>query len=196
MEKVFLSNGEEVELLATYQNGKITKYVVKVAIGENCYDCYEEQDEIIYEDRIVSNIYENYKDIPEFLRKIGFEKDVEKLTKQVKELQEQKDKLTKEMKGIYNPLYPIGTKVFVLVWGRVEESEVRKITFIEEKDSNNYIYGEEYRNFSQIGNGYYLTREEAEKAKQEYLKKQETEKKEKIKKEYEQAKAEYEKLIN
>ena len=194
--KVYLSNGEEAELLAQYEDGNKIEYVVKVVVGENVY---EEGSELIYENRIVSNVYEKYEDVPMFFRKTELEKEVEGLEKKIKELTKQKANLTKKLKSIYNPKFPIGTKIYYTncwgCWG-VEELKIIRIVFTEEENRSFHTYylNKEYRNFKEIGDGYYLTREEAEKARQEYLENKKIEEQKIIEENYKRAKEEYEKL--
>jgi len=194
--KVYLSGGEEVELLATYQCGNKTEYVVSVVVGENCYegDCRP-----VHESRIVSNVYENYNDIPLYSRKTELEKEAEKLRNEIRDLKEQKSKLTKEMRSVYNPKYPIGTPVFFALWGNeIEELKITRIDFTEQEDRGFYHYycDKGYRGFEEIGNDYYLTREEAEKARQEYIQEEEGKKRKQIIENYKKAKREYEKITN
>lgn len=200
--KVYLPNGEEAELLAQYRDGNKIEYVVKVPVGEYSYGEYsgEEDSELIYEKRIVPNVYEKYEDIPMFLRKTELESQVEELEKNIKELKEQEKNLTKKLKSAYNPKFPIGTPIYYTYWGdEVEELKIIRIGFTEEKDKSFYTYclnkfvapvGEE-----EIGNGYYLTREEAEKARQEYLKNAEIKNRKRIEENYKRAKEGYEKIF-
>ena len=195
IKKVYLPNGEEVELLATYQDGSKTEYVVKVVVGENCYegDC-----QLIYENRIVPSVYENYKDIPLFLKKTELESKIEELKKEIKELNEQRNKITKELKSVYDPKYPIGTLVFFTHLGNeIEELKVARIEFTEQEDKSFYRYycNKEYRVFKEIGDSYYLTRKEAEQARQEYLQREKEEKRKQVVENYRKAKEEYAKLF-
>jgi len=192
--KIYLSNGEEAELLTSYQDGKTIKYVVKVIIGENCY---EEESELIYEDRIVSNIYENYGEIPMYLRKTELENKIVELNKNIKELIEQKAKLTKELKSVYNPQFVIGLPIYYTGYGnKVEKLKIVRIVFTEQEDRSFYTYycNQEYRSFEKIGDCYYLTKEEAEKAYQEYLENEKIENHKRIEENYKKAKEEYNKL--
>lgn len=195
MKKVYLSNGEEVELLTEYQDGKETKYVVKVAVGENCYDG---ECETIYENRIVFDVYENYKDIPEFLRKTELEKQVENLKKEVSELEKLKEEIAKKLKSIYHPKFKIGTPIYYTSYGKeIEELKILRIEFTETADRNFYnYYCGPYREFNEIGEYFFLTKEDAEKARVEYLERHKKDEEEKIKEKYLRAKEEYEKLIN
>ena len=195
--KVFLSNGEEAELLTQYQDGNMTEYVVKVVIGENNY--FEGENELVYENRIVSSVYDNYEDIPKFLRKTELENKVEELNKNIQELNEQKSKITKELKSVYNPKYPIGTPIFYTQWGSgVEELEIVRIEFTEREDESFYYYycNKEYRSFGDVGDYYFLTKEEAEKARQKYIQEEEEKEKKQIIENYKKAKEEYKKIYN
>lgn len=188
--KVYLSNGDEVELLTKFQDENQTKYVIKVPISEP----YNENEcQTMYEYNIVSQIYENYGDTPLFTKKTKLEKEVEELRKEIKELEKRKNKLKK----VYVPKYSIGTPIYCTFWGNeVKELKIIRIVFTEEKDKSFYTYhcNEEYQEFEEIGNGYYLTREEAEKARQEYLKNKEIEHRKEIIENYEKIKKEYENL--
>ncbi len=199
--KVYLSNGEEGELLTQYQDGNKTEYVVKVVIGENYY---EGESNLIYENRIVSNIYRNYGDIPMYLRKTELENKVGELNENIKELTEQKTKLTKELKSIYNPQFTIGLPIYWTAYGnKIEELKIVRIVFTEQEDRSFYTYycNQEYRNFEEIGNCdyltgncYYLTKEEAEKSHQKYLENKKIEDHKRIEENYKKAKEEYEKV--
>ncbi|OPZ24421.1 MAG: hypothetical protein BWZ03_00181 [bacterium ADurb.BinA186] len=191
--KVYLPNGEEVELLAQYKDGDKTKYVVKVAIDENIY-----RNELIYENRVVPNVYEKCEDTPTFLYKTKLEDEAKQLEKRVERLRKQETKLEEKMKSLYNPQFAIGTTIYSTFWGNeVEELKIAKIVFTEQEEASSYTYllNREHYSFEKIGNGYYLTREEAEKARQEYLKNKEEERHEIIKENYKKAKEEFEKLI-
>ncbi len=191
--KVYLPNGEEVELLAQYKDGDKTKYVVKVAIDENIY-----RNELIYENRIVPNVYEKYEETPTFLYKSKLEDEVKRLEKNVKELREQETKLKGKMKSLYNPQFALGTTVYHTAWGNeVQELKIAKIVFTEQEEISYYTYflNKEYRSFEKIGSGYYLTRKEAEKARQEYLKNEKERKRKEIEENYKKAKEEYEKIM-
>lgn len=191
--KVYLPDGKEVELLAKYKDGDETKYVVKVAVDEDIY-----RNKLIYENRIVPNVYEKYEETPTFLYKTKLENEVKRLEKIIKELREQETKLRGKMKSLYNPQFALGTTVYSTAWGNeVEELKIAKIVFTEQKEMSyhEYFLDEEYHDsFEKIGNGYYLTREEAEKARQEYLKNEKEEKRKAIEENYKKAKEEYEKL--
>jgi hypothetical protein len=192
--KVYLANGEEVELLAQYQDRNRTEYVVKVIIGENCY---EGETELIYENRIVSNVYENFKDTPMYLRKTDLENQIDELNKQKNELVEQKNELNKELKSAYNPRYAIDLPIFFTAWGNeIDTLKIVKIVFTEQEDKSFYIYycNREYRNFTEIGDGYYLTKEEAEKARQKYLEEKKNKDRKRVEEEYAKAKKEFEEL--
>ena len=192
--KVYLSNGEEAELLAQYQDRNRNEYVVKVVIGENNY---RGESELIYENRIVSNVYENYKDIPMFLRKTELENKVEELNKNVKELTEQKMKLTKELKSIYSPQYSIGLPIYYTNYGNeVEELRVVRINFTEQEDGSFYTYycNADYKSFNKIGDSYYLTKEDAEKSRQQYLENKKIEDRKIIEENYKEAKEKFEAL--
>jgi len=192
--KVYLSNGEEAELLAQYQDRNRNEYVVKVVIGENNY---RGESELIYENRIVSNVYENYKDIPMFLRKTELENKVEELNKNVKELTEQKMKLTKELKSIYSPQYSIGLPIYYTNYGNeVEELRVVRINFTEQEDGSFYTYycNADYKSFNKIGDSYYLTKEDAEKSRQQYLENKKIEDRKRIEENYKKAKEKFEAL--
>ena len=192
--KVYLSNGEEVELLAQYQDENRIEYVVKVVAGENNY---EGESELIYENRIVSNVYENYKDVPMFLRKTELENKVKELDKNIKELREQEIKLTKELKSIYAPQYRIGLPIYYTSWGNeVEELRVVRINFTEQEDGSlyNYYCNGDYRSFEKIDNCYHLTRETAEKSRQQYWENKKIEDRKKIEENYKRAKEQFEAL--
>ena len=194
--KVYLSNGEEAELLAQYQDGNKIEYVVKVVVGVNTYDG---KSELIYENRIVLNVYENYEMIPMFLRKTELKDEVEELNKNVKELTEQKMKLTKELKSIYSPQYSIGLPIYYTNYGNeVEELRVVRINFTEQEDRSFYTYycNADYKSFNKIGDSYYLTKEDAEKSLQQYLKNKKIENRKKIEDNYKKAKEEFEALKN
>jgi len=196
IKKVFLSNGEEVELLTTYQDGNKTEYVVKTIVGENCY---EDDCQLVYENRIVLNVYENFNDIPLYLRKTELENNVEKLKKEIKELKEEKNKLTKELKSVYNPKYLIGTPIFCSFYGgEIEELKIIRIEFTEQENKSFYRYccNGEYRGFSEIGDGYYLTKKEAEEAQRKYIQEEKEKKKKQIVENYRKAKEEYKKLLD
>ncbi len=141
--KVYLSNGEEVELLTQYQDGNRTGYVVKVVIGENNYE--DESIKLICKNQIVSSIYGGYEDIPKFLYKTELESRVGELSKNIKELTEQKMKLTKELKSVYAPQH-------------------------------------------------HLTKEDAEKSRQQYLKSKKIENRKRIEDNFLKAKEEFEAL--
>lgn len=191
--KVFLSNGEEVELLTQYQDGNKTEYVVKVVIGENSY---EGESELVYENRIVSAVYKDFKDMPMYLRKTELENKVDGLNKEIKELTEQKTKVIKELKQVYIPQYLIGTIIYYTSYGNeVEELKIVRIVFTEQEDRSfyNYYCNKEYRSFEKIGDNYYLTKNEAEEALRKYRIKQAQKKLADIKENYEKAKTEYEK---
>jgi len=196
MKKVYLSNGEEAELLSEFQDGKRNYYVVKVVVGENRYQKESgEECELIYENEIVNNVYEKYEDIPEFLRKTKLEKEVEELENEVRKLNEQKIKIEKELKSIYSPKFKIGTPVYILSYGgKIKESKIETIVFTEKENDCSYAYYCENQDypFQNIGKSIFLTKEEAEKAQKEYLKNQELEKIKKIEENYERAKKEYE----
>jgi len=190
--KVYLPNGEEVELLAQYQDGNETKYVVKVAVDEDIY-----RNKLIYENRVVPNVYEKYEETPTFLYKAKLEDEVKQLEKRVERLRKQETKLEEKMKSLYNPQFTIGTTIYSTFWGNeVEELKIAKIVFTEQEETSSYAYllNREHYSFQKIGNGYYLTREEAEKARQEYLKNKEEERRKAIEENYKKAKEEYEKL--
>ena len=193
IKKVYLPDGKEVELLAQYRDGDETKYVVKVAIDEDVYG-----NELIYENRIVPNVYEKYEDIPMFLHKTELEDEIEKLEKNIKELKEEEAKIKRKMKSLYNPQFAIGTTIYSTAWGNeVQELKIAKIVFTEQEDKSYHTYflNKEYRSFEKIGSGYYLTRKEAEKARQEYLKNEKERKRKEIEENYKRVKKEYEKLM-
>ena len=193
--KVYLSNGEEVELLAQYQDRNKTEYVVRVVIGENTYE--EGESELIYENRIVLSIYENYKDVPMFLRKTELESKVEELHKNIKELTEQKMKFTKELKSVYTPQYSIGLPIYYTVYGnKVEELKIVRIVFTEQEDRSFYTYycNTEYKSFEEIGDYYHLTKEDAEKSRQQYLENKKIENRKRIEENFKKAKEEFENL--
>ncbi len=197
MKKVYLLNGEEVELLSKFNDGKRNYYVVKVVVGENCYQGESDEEcELIYENKIVDNVYEKYEDIPEFLRKTKLEKEVEELKNEVRKLKEQKIKIEKELKSVYSPQFKIGTPIYTMLYGKVKESKIKAIVFTEKE--NDCFYEYYYENydypFQVIGRSIFLTKEEAEKAQKEYLKNQELEKIKKIEENYERAKKEYEEI--
>ncbi len=131
--KVYLSNGEEAELLAQYEDGNKIEYVVKVVVGENVY---EEGSELIYENRIVSNVYEKYEDVPMFFRKTELEKEVEGLEKKIKELTKQKANLTKKLKSIYNPIKNKSMTQQEKIEKMFNEKQKKIQQRIEEKDLN------------------------------------------------------------
>jgi polyhydroxyalkanoate synthesis regulator phasin len=192
---VYLSDGEEAELLAQYKDGNKIEYVVKIVIGENVY---EEGSELIYENRIVSNVYEKYEDVPMVIKKAKLREEVEELEKKIKELKEKEANFTKKLKSVYNPKFPIGTPIYFTDWGNeVEELKIVRIVFEEEENRSFYRYylNKEYRDFEEIGDGYYLTKEEAEMARQEYLENKKIEEQKRIEENYKRAKEEYEKLI-
>jgi len=89
---VYLVNGEVVELLAEYKDCNIKKYVVKIFCGNEMCDNEEYP---IYENMIVSNIYERYEDIPAFRKTFKLEKEIEKLKKQKDDLLKQINELAK-----------------------------------------------------------------------------------------------------
>jgi len=191
--KVYLPNGEEVELLAQYKDGNETKYIVKVTIDKDIYG-----NGLIYEDRIVPNVYEKYEETPTFLYKSKLEDEVKRLEKSIKELREQETKLRGKMKSLYNPQFAIGTPIYSTFFGdEVEELKITKIVFTEQKEMSyhEYLLNREHYSFEKIGNGYYLTREEAEKARQEYLKNEKERKRKEIEENYKRVKKEYEKLM-
>jgi len=192
--KVYLPDGKEVELLAKYKDGDETKYVVKVAVDEDIY-----RNELIYENRVVPNVYEKCEETPTFLYKSKLEDEVKRLEKSIKELREQETKLRGKMKSLYNPQFAIGTPIYSTFFGdEVEELKITKIVFTEQKEMSyhEYFLDEEYHDsFEKIGNGYYLTREEAEKARQEYLKNEKEKKRKEIEENYKRAKEEYEKIM-
>ena len=193
--KVYLSNGEEVELLAQYQDRNKTEYVVRVVIGENTYE--EGESELIYENRIVLSIYENYKDVPMFLRKTELESKVEELHKNIKELTEQKMKFTKELKSVYTPQYSIGLPIYYTIYGNeVEELKIVRIVFTEQEDRSFYTYycNAEYKSFEEIGDYYHLTKEDAEKSRQQYLENKKIENRKRIEENFKKAKEEFENL--
>jgi len=193
--KVYLSNGEEVELLAQYQDRNKTEYVVRVVIGENTYE--EGESELIYENRIVLSIYENYKDVPMFLRKTELESKVEELHKNIKELTEQKMKFTKELKSVYTPQYSIGLPIYYTIYGNeVEELKIVRIVFTEQEDRSFYTYycNAEYKSFEEIGDYYHLTKEDAEKSRQQYLENKKIENRKRIEGNFKKAKEEFENL--
>lgn len=193
---VYLSSGEEAELLAQYQDGDETKYVIRVVIGEHRY---EEGSELIYEDRIVSDIYEKYEDVPMFFTKTKLEAEIDELKENIEKLKEQETKLTKKLKSVYNPQFLIGTQVYYVNQfdNRVEELKIVRIVFTEQEDRSFYTYylNKEYHSFEKIGNNYYLTKEEAEKALQEYLKNEEIRARKKIDEEYRMAKEYFKKVF-
>ena len=194
IKKVYLSNGEEVELLAQYKDENKTEYVIKVVIGENNY---EGESELIYENRIVSNVYENYKDIPMFLRKTELEGEVEELNKNIKELSGQKAKITKKLKSVYNPQFNIGSPIYYTAYGsKVEELKIVRIVFTEQENRSLYTYycDDEYKNFKEIGDYYCLTKEDAEKSRQQYLENKKIENRKKIEENFKKAKEEFENL--
>ena len=194
IKKVYLSNGEEVELLAQYKDENKTEYVIKVVIGENNY---EGESELIYENRIVSNVYENYKDIPMFLRKTELEGEVEELNKNIKELSGQKAKITKKLKSVYNPQFKIGSPIYYTAYGsKVEELKIVRIVFTEQENRSLYTYycDDEYKNFKEIGDYYCLTKEDAEKSRQQYLENKKIENRKRIEENYKKAKEEFETL--
>ena len=194
IKKVYLSNGEEVELLAQYKDENKTEYVIKVVIGENNY---EGESELIYENRIVSNVYENYKDIPMFLRKTELEGEVEELNKNIKELSGQKAKITKKLKSVYNPQFNIGSPIYYTAYGsKVEELKIVRIVFTEQENRSLYTYycDDEYKNFKEIGDYYCLTKEDAEKSRQQYLENKKIENRKRIEENYKKAKEEFETL--
>lgn len=191
--KVYLPDGKEVELLAKYKDGNETKYVVKVAVDEDIY-----RNKLIYENRVVPNVYEKYEETPTFLYKTKLENEVKRLEKNVKELREQETKLKGKMKSLYNPQFAIGTTIYFTAWGNeVEELKITKIVFTEQEEISYHTYflNKEYRSFEKIGSGYYLTRKEAEKARQEYLKNEKEKKRKEIEENYKRAKEEYEKIM-
>ena len=194
IKKVYLPDGKEVELLAKYKDGDETKYVVKVTIDEDIYG-----NKLIYENRIVPNVYEKYEDTPTFIYKTKLENEVKRLEKSIKELREQETKLKGKMKSLYNPQFAIGTTIYSTFFGdEVEELKITKIVFTEQKEmsTHEYFLDEEYHDsFEKIGDGYYLTREEAEKARQEYLKNEKERKRKEIEENYKRVKKEYEKLM-
>ena len=121
------------------------------------------------------------------------------------------NKKDKETKSIYNPKFPIGTKIYYTnCWGdKVKELKVVSIVFTEEENRSFYRY---YLNsmysFEEIEDGfgvgsesflkmdyYYPTREEAEKARKEILRRIEINRQKIIEENYKRAKEEYEKLI-
>ena len=93
--KVYLPDGKEVELLAKYKDGDETKYVVKVAVDEDIY-----RNELIYENRVVPNVYEKCEDTPTFLYKTKLENEVKRLEKSIKELREQNAKANAEIQRV------------------------------------------------------------------------------------------------
>ena len=191
--KVYLPDGKEVELLAKYKDGDETKYVVKVAVDEDIY-----RNELIYENRVVPNVYEKCEDTPTFLYKTKLENEVKRLEKSIKELREQETKLKGKMKSLYNPQFALGTTVYSTAWGNeVQELKIAKIVFTEQEEISYYTYflNKEYRSFEKIGSGYYLTRKEAEKARQEYLKNEKEKKRKEIEENYKRVKKEYEKIM-
>ena len=193
IKKVYLPDGKEVELLAQYRDGDETKYVVKVAVDEDIY-----RNKLIYENRIVPNVYEKYEETPTFLYKTKLEDEVKQLEKRVERLREEETKLEGKMKSLYSPQFAIGTTIYSTFWGNeVEELKIAKIVFTEQEDKSYHTYflNKEYRSFEKIGSGYYLTREEAEKARQEYLKNEKEKKRKAIEENYKKAKEEYEKLM-
>jgi cell division septum initiation protein DivIVA len=201
MKKVYLLNGEEVELLSKFNDGKRNYYVVKVVVGENCYQKESGEEcelicELIYENKIVDNVYEKYEDIPEFLRKTKLEKEVEELKNEVRKLKEQKEKIEKELKSVYSPQFKIGTPIYTMLYGKVKESKIKAIVFTEKE--NDCFYEYYYENydypFQVIGKSIFLTKEEAEMARQEYLENKKIEEQKIIEENYKRAKEEYEKL--
>ena len=108
------------------------------------------------------------------------------------------NKKDKETKSIYNPKFPIGTKIYYTnCWGdKVKELKIIRIVFTEEENRSFHTYylNKEYCNFEEIGDGYYLTREEAEKARKEILRRIEINRQKIIEENYKRAKEEYEKL--
>lgn len=184
---VYLQNGEEAELLFKFQNNSNTYYVVK----ETDYECGG------YKNSVYTKVYENYKDVPLFGNKTKLEKEVEELEKKVKELKEQKEKIEKEFKSVYVPKYKIGTSVYCTIYGdEVEELKISCIVFTEQEDNSFYEYycDKEYRKFNKIGSCYFLTREEAEKARQEYLEKEKVEKYKRAEEEFKKAKERLEEM--
>jgi hypothetical protein len=104
------------------------------------------------------------------------------------------------MESKYNPRFKIGTKVYALCYsGEIIELEIVKIEIIETKENIKYLYHTPaYPPFENLENDgpYFLTREEAEKALDEYKKKEKELRKQKIIKEYERIKKEYEEIMN
>lgn len=200
MKKVYLLNGEEVELLSKFNDGKRNYYVVKVVVGENCYQGESDEEcELIYENKIVDNVYEKYEDIPEFLRKTKLEKEVEELKNEVRKLKEQKEKIEKELKSVYSPQFKIGTPIYIMFYNsKVKESKIESIVFTEKENDCSYEYYCENYDYpfqvKDIGRDIFLTKEEAEKAREEYLKNKELEKIKEIEENYERAKKEYEEI--
>jgi hypothetical protein len=188
MKKVYLPNGQQVELLTKYKVQNQDFYVVRVFVGEDRYGGS------IYEDKIVPCVYEKYEDIPDFIKKGNLEKEIEKLREEIKKLTDKKEKLGK----VYNPQYPIGTKIYTTFLGsEVKELKIIRITSTENEDGSfSYTYhcNQEYSYFEKIGNGYYLTREEAEEARKKCLKDREEKETKRIIEEYIRAKEAYEKL--
>jgi hypothetical protein len=113
-----------------------------------------------------------------YLRKTKLESEIEKLKREIKELREQKEKLIEELRSIYEFRYPTGKTIhytgsfYDTRYGtELKELQFVKIVFIETKGESYYTYYYD----TEVGavNGIYLNREDAEKARELYLKEKE-----------------------
>lgn len=188
--QVFLSGGEEAELLGVVKDNNHKLYVVKVFVGENCYEGEYQQ---ITENQLVDKIYKNYKDTPAYFRQSQAEKKIIELNKKIQQLQEQQRIASQNLKSVYAPKLKIGDIVYYTQYGcPVEELKVREIQFTEREEQSFYAYScSAYRTFQTLGTSFFLKKKEAEKALKQYHIQNEKDKLENIKKNYEKAKQEY-----
>lgn len=105
------------------------------------------------------------------------------------------------MKCKYNPKFDIGTKIYTINYHRktIVELEIEKIEITKTNKGIKYLYyTRAYPPFEGIEkeDGYYfLSKEKAEKALAEYIKKEKELKKQAIIMEYERIKKEYEEIM-
>ena len=197
MKKVYLQNGVEAELITSFKDNKTEKYVVKEIIEEEYYNEYEGQyNEPIYETKIVNKIWEKYEDVPLLNRKTKLEQEIEMLEAEIDKLRKQRTSLIDGLKNIFLPEYKIGDKIYMTIWGNeVREVEIHKIIFEVTSDKQTYTYWcGEYKEFERLGEGYYKTKKEAEKARQDYLTSSTIEKMKNIKEQIKELQEEYKNL--
>lgn len=104
MKKVYLENGKEVEILTSFQDDGINKYVVKIVLGKNYYENgYEEITEL----KIVNRIYEKLEDCPLYNKKTELEKEIDELRTEIENLSNKKKSLTNKLKDVFCPIIRI-----------------------------------------------------------------------------------------